>query len=345
MVEPELDKEESMYFREEPIEPKLLAAMRRLAASAEASDGHPPFSDQSWVEVRSDPSTARIFTACTAREAPEEDGDVGGLAGIAVVTGMGEAGAEEAGLLELVIDPDQRHRGWARSLIQAVEHSLGSAAFHELEAWSHGDHPAAAKLAKHHGFLANRELWQMRLNVTADDEPANTLLPEGLRLRSFVPGQDESAWLAVNAEAFAHHPEQGSTTLADLQAREAEDWFDPEGFLLAVDQQDEILGFHWTKVHPAAGQDAGGDDGQEAGQEALGEVYVVGVSPRAQGLGLGKALTSAGLSYLRGEGLKTILLYVDADNTAAVALYQKLGFSRWDTDVMYVSAQKEQGKR
>lgn len=113
-------------------------------------------------------------------------------------------------------------------------------------------------------------------------------------------------------------------TLADLQARMAESWFDPAGFLLAVDRAGQILGFHWTKVHPGT-----------ASQPELGEVYVVGISPSAQGSGLGKALTLAGINYLRQRGLAEIMLYVDADNTAAVALYRKLGFNTWDVDVMY----------
>jgi mycothiol synthase len=104
----------------------------------------------------------------------------------------------------------------------------------------------------------------------------------------------------------------------------AEDWFDPAGFLLAVNPAGELLGFHWTKVHPRQGP-----------HPAIGEVYVVGVTPAAQGLGLGKALTVAGIRYLQSHELHSVMLYVDADNTAAVALYQKLGFVRWDVDVMY----------
>ena len=116
-------------------------------------------------------------------------------------------------------------------------------------------------------------------------------------------------------------------TRADLEARMAEDWFDPIGFLLAVRESDgELLGFHWTKVHPRSGS-----------HPAIGEVYVVGVTPQAQGTGLGKALTLAGISYLHESGLDAVMLYVDADNTAAVALYRKLGFVRWDVDVMYAA--------
>src|SRR6202008_277121 len=102
----------------------------------------------------------------------------------------------------------------------------------------------------------------------------------------------------------AHHPEQGSLTQRDLDDRKAQPWFDPAGFFLA-ERGGELLGFHWTKVHDA---------------ERLGEVYVLGVSPAAQGGGLGKSLTTVGLRYLAERGLPTAMLYVDADNTAAVAV-------------------------
>ncbi|MCU1556005.1 MAG: Mycothiol acetyltransferase, partial [Arthrobacter sp.] len=196
----------------------------------------------------------------------------------------------------------------------------------DLRGWSHGNHSAAADLADRFGFAPVRELWRMRLTRAAVEESVpNLVLPEGVVLRSFVRAQDEEAWLAANAAAFAHHPEQGSMTRADLEARMAEDWFDAEGFLLAVREADgALLGFHWTKVHPGIGA-----------HPPMGEVYVVGVTPEAQGMGLGKALTIAGIEHLHGKGLQAIMLYVDGDNAAAVALYRKLGFTRWDVDVMY----------
>ncbi|MGO4429794.1 mycothiol synthase, partial [Streptomyces sp. MCAF7] len=142
------------------------------------------------------------------------------------------------------------------------------------------------------------------------------VLPEGVTVRTFRPGEDEAAWLAANAAAFAHHPEQGSLTLRDLEDRMGEPWFDPEGFFLA-ERGGEIVGFHWTKVHV---------------QERLGEVYVVGVRPEAQGGGLGRSLTAIGLRHLAGRGLPTAMLYVDADNYPAVAVYGRQGFTTYETD-------------
>jgi mycothiol synthase len=156
--------------------------------------------------------------------------------------------------------------------------------------------------------------------VPADDPAA----PPGVTIRTFRPGSDEEAWLAVNHRAFAHHPEQGAWTMADLRLREAEPWFDPAGFFLA-ERDGQLAGFHWTKVHADGG----------AGGAPIGEVYVVGVDPGKQGGGLGRALTLAGLAYLRRLGLADVTLYVDEDNTAAVRMYTALGFSRWSTDAMY----------
>ncbi|MGW8847595.1 mycothiol synthase [Streptomyces xiamenensis] len=216
---------------------------------------------------------------------------------------------------ELVVHPDHRGLRYGRLLGEALLAESG----HRLRLWAHGGHPAARHLAQVLGLTLFRELRQLRrpLGGLRDVDP---VLPEGVTVRGFVPGQDDAAWLELNAAAFAHHPEQGGLTQVDLDARKKEPWFDPSGFFLAV-RGDCLLGFHWTKVHSA---------------ESLGEVYVVGVSPDAQNLGLGKALTLIGLRYLAADrALPTAMLYVDADNVAALRVYEGLGFQTHETDLMY----------
>lgn len=222
----------------------------------------------------------------------------------------------EAPAAELVVHPGHRGHGHGRALGSALLAESGK----RLRVWAHGGHSAARHLAQVLGLTLFRELRQMRRPLTGLDLP-EPKLSDGVSVRAFVPGRDDAAWLAVNAEAFAHHPEQGSLTQRDLDDRMAEPWFDPSGFFLAF-RAGELIGFHWTKVHA---------------EEQIGEVYVVGVRPGAQGGGLGKALTTIGLRHLAGRGLPTAMLYVDADNKAAVTVYERLGFHVHETDLMYRS--------
>ncbi|GAB2779399.1 mycothiol synthase [Streptomyces daliensis] len=227
----------------------------------------------------------------------------------------------EAPAGELVVHPAHRGKGYGRRLGQALLDASGR----RLRVWAHGGHPAARHLAQVLGLTLFRELRQLRRPLAGLDLAAPAL-PEGVRVRTFRPGEDDAAWLELNAAAFAHHPEQGGLTQRDLDDRKAEPWFDPAGFFLAERQGGDgegprLVGFHWTKVHSA---------------EQLGEVYVLGVAPGAQGGGLGKALTAVGLRHLeRDRGLPTAMLYVDADNVAAVAVYEGLGFRTHETDLMY----------
>src|SRR6478609_2980845 len=309
------------------VDEQLLRDVTTLVAAAEESDGNPPLSEQTLVTLRA-PQAGPHTVVALALHSPDcsrEDAgaSAGGsaprgndLAGFAVVIGE----ADGTGVLEVAVHPNYRNQGVADRLVGELQEVRG---FAGLKAWSHGNHEAAADLAARYGYGAVRELWKMRLATAASELP-DAALPDGVALRSFVPGRDEEAWLAVNRAAFAHHPEQGNMTRADLDARMAEPWFDPAGFLLAVDAAGRILGFHWAKVHARHGE-----------HPAIGEVYVVGVAPEAQGTGLGKALTVAGIRHLQQQGLHAVMLYVDGDNIPAVALYRRLGFSRWDMDVMY----------
>jgi len=236
-------------------------------------------------------------------------------AGLWLVGGDGFALAHESAV-DLAVAPEARGAGLGRELAEAA--LAGEA---PVTAWSHGDHPAAARLAAAYGLERARELWVMR-------RPASAALPDvvaplGIAVRSYRP-QDASEVVRVNAAAFAHHPEQGSMDETELAERMAEDWFDPAGLLVAdtaAGTGHGLLGFHWTKQH----------------SRELGEVYVIGIDPAAQGRGLGRLLTAAGLAHLRDAGVDEVLLYVESDNAAGRRLYGGLGFTHAaaDTHVQY----------
>ncbi|RJN31674.1 mycothiol synthase [Nesterenkonia natronophila] len=307
--------------------PEQLHGLQELAAAAQASDGAPPFGDQTWVELgKSDgPSGVAVGYAWE----PTPDGSRGRLVGAGVVVlGDSDQDADDAAphTLELVVHPQCRERGVARQLGATLSASeLAAQSEGHLRAWAHGGHPGGPRLAARFDWSPVRELWQMQLDNSVGLPRRE--LPNGVSLRSFRPGEDDHTWLRVNAEAFADHPEQGRLTLEDLQARMTEDWFSSEGFLLAWEHgsggQERLIGFHWTKIH------------QQPQGKRVGEVYVVGVAPAAQGRALGAALTVAGIEYLRQQGVDSVILYVDADNAAAAGLYKKLGFTISTVDTQY----------
>lgn len=268
-----------------------LDLLRGLTESITQADGAAPLDEGTWLALRHHPER---FAALI-----EEDG-------YALLRG-GEH-------LDLAVAPDHRRQGRGRELATRVLAGVDGT----VHAWSHADHPGARRLAARLGFERTRELWVMRL-------PADVPLdPTDLHLRYFRDG-DEEELLRVNAAAFAHHPEQGSLGLEGLRQRMAESWWDPADLLVA-EEDGRMLGFHWTKIHPAPD-----------GEAPHGEVYVLGVDPEAQGRGLGKALTLAGLAHLRGRGVDQVLLYVEADNAPAVSLYRRVGFTHEarDTHVQY----------
>lgn len=266
--------------------------------------------------------------------------DVGGLIGYAQVAAAGTTDA----VSELVVDPDARRRGVGRALLEAA------VAAGTRSAWAHGDLAPARGLASVAELERTRSLHLMARPLTATDA-TDPVLPQGYSWRPFEPGLDDEHWVRLNAAAFAQHGEQGRLTLEDLHERMAQPWFDPAGFLL-VERDGRVVAFHWTKVEPgdrsgahrargsspgaaASGAGPGRGAGADERREGVGEVYVVGVDPAAQGHGLGGPLTRLGLAHLAREGLAEVRLYVDGDNTPARRTYERTGFSDLAVDAQY----------
>src|SRR5919202_2593215 len=221
----------------------VVAEVEALVLAATNADGVQPLSEHVWLHLRHGGEGPDVNLLL--RRTPAEGHGL--LVGYAHLDPTDPVAGPSA---ETVVHPAYRGRGYGRLLVQTA---LDAAPGHQLRLWSHGDHPAARALARSMGFSEVRRLeqWRRSLRVPLPAAP----LPPGIRIRTFRPGADDDAWLALNAAAFAHHPEQGSWMLRDLHARMAEDWFDPEGFLLAEAQDGELVGFHWTKVHGGDGHD------------------------------------------------------------------------------------------
>jgi mycothiol synthase len=274
--------------------------VRDLIAAATQSDGVAPVGDQVVRELPHD-RTRHLLAV---------DG--------ADVTGYLNLTADPA-MAELVVRPDARRRGIGSAMARAGLAEGGD----DARIWAHGNLGPARATAAALGLVTVRELLQMRRPLTGLP-PVD--IPDGVRITTYSGPADDTELLRVNNAAFAWHPEQGGWTEAQVAERRGEPWFDPAGLFMAVDAHTgKLLGFHWTKLHNAD----------------LGEVYVVGVDPAAQGRGLGATLTLVGLRYL-AERLSeseqpTVMLYVEADNSAAVNTYQRLGFDVFNIDAAYAA--------
>jgi mycothiol synthase len=275
--------------------------VRELIAAAAAADGVAPVGDQVLRELPHD----------RTRHLLASDGD--GIVGYLNLAPSDDAPA----MAELVVHPDARRRGIGSAMARTGLSEGGDGA----RIWAHGNLAPARATAAKLGLTVVRELLQMRRPLRDLPEVA---VADGVRITTYSGPADDAELLRVNNAAFVWHPEQGGWTDADIATRRDEPWFDPAGLFLAFDERTgELLGFHWTKIH----------------NPDLGEVYVVGVDPAAQGRGLGATLTLTGLHHL-GQALSAssqpeVMLYVEADNSAAVKTYQRLRFDVHTVDTAY----------
>ena len=287
-----------------------VAAVSELLQVAGEVDGHPPLDEHQWLDLVN--GGRHDFAGLVAWEEGHDH-----PVAYAQITREESNAHAATWAVECVVDPHHRRAdlGVARTMLEAALRLVADSGGGHVHMWVPKPTDGTDTLAEAVGLRRGRELFQLRRPLPIDSHAT-------IDVRPFVPGQDEAAWLEVNNRAFHWHPEQGGWDMETIRTREEQPWFDPAGFLLH-ERGDKLAGFCWTKVH--ADHDP-----------PLGEIYVVAVDPGFRGLGLGRELVLAGLDHLAARGLTMAMLYVDADNTSALRLYEDLGFTCDHVDRAYV---------
>lgn len=291
------------------LKPDHLEQLPELIQSATLVDGHEPLGEHKFLRLRQGADEARAVLAY----------DGGKLLGYAHTVTYGE-GDERRASCEFVVHPAHRRRGIGRELLASVVMEAQQHGARRMDLWAYNDSEATASIAREFGFKPARRLLHLHRHMRGLFPPEEMA---GFRIRAFCPGDDDAAWLALNARVFADHPEQGHWTDNDLRARVEQPWFNPADFLIAEDASGAMAGFIWLKIE------------ERPNEGCVGEIYVVGVDPAHQGQGLGRVLLAAGLRHMGERGVDVGAIYVDESNTGALRLYEGMGFHHHHVDVCY----------
>ncbi|MGH2509136.1 MAG: GNAT family N-acetyltransferase, partial [Ktedonobacteraceae bacterium] len=181
-----------------------------------------------------------------------------------------------------------------------------------LTSWVEEVDGVAQELLVREGFLPERYSWHMEIKM--EKAPPAAVWPDGVRVRSFVPGQDEYVAYEALAEAF-------QTIGGDLYET-FEHWlwrgvksssFDPSRWFLAIGDNGEIAGVTLSEF-------------QRSTESTIGWISEVAVRPtwRRRGLALALLYHTFGEFYRRG--IFRCALTVDAANpSGATRLYEHAG--------------------
>jgi mycothiol synthase len=222
----------------------------------------------------------------------------------------------------VTVRPDWRGRGIGGELARLVE-ERGRERVPEapnevrvtLQGWIKGDHPPARTWAERRGYRVQRQFLRMAIELGAP--PPAPAWPDGVSVRTFVPGQDERPTFDALEAAFADHWGHLPAVYEEWLPRTQAPSFDPSLWLLAIDG-DEIV---------ATATSSSGPDG--------GWVSGLGTRREWRGRGIARAILLETFGTFWRRGIRNVALGVDGQSlTGATRLYESAG--------MHVSARYDQ---
>lgn len=206
--------------------------------------------------------------------------------------------------------PELRRRGIGRRLREAAEGFAATQTrmrrVHDVSLAAWMPNPAAEALVARAGYTPERTFWLMtrpRGTVPAAVWPAGvTLQTFDCSERMYADASD-----AYNT-SFAQHWRFVHGTVEELRSFVSRPGFRNDGYVLAY-RDGRCVGYCRNELW-----------------EARGEVGLIGTTPDARGIGLGRALLRWGVEWLQNATPNPITLLVDGENENALRLYRSEGF-------------------
>lgn len=248
------------------------------------------------------------------------------LAPDGALAAYGEFNDNGAGKLQAdgYVHPDHRGRGLGTALVRLME----ARARERVDAAPEGaqvalgtgvlllDH-AANDLMAREGYTVVRVFHEMRITLT--EAPSVPDLAAGLRLRAFIPGQDERAVFDTVEAAFADHWNHIPRGFDEWISRAQRSDFDPSLWLL-VEAEDGTI--------PAVSLGTLRED--------HGWINTVGTLRAWRGKGLAGALLRASFRAFWDHGMRVVALGVDAQSpTGATRVYEAAGMRADSSAVIF----------
>ncbi len=232
---------------------------------------------------------------------------------LAAYADLAERAARTRYWLDLREHPARRDLGGGRALLAAAEEHARARAVEGAilrGTFAAADEPLRA-LYEQSGFRFVRHALEMHIELeTAPTEPD---WPQGIAVRTFVPGDDDRRVHESHIAAFEDHWEHAPQPFAEWREEHlARPGHDPTLWFIAEDDG-QVAGLCLCRVHPS-------------GDPQIGYVEVLAVPRPWRRRGLGLALLLHAFAEFRLRGMTRAALDVDAENlTGAVRVYERAG--------------------